>query len=65
MGWGHESEFLKLHTNDEKTNLIMEVKSLSDQGLSQRDIHKKMNISLGAVNKYLKMANNREHPNTP
>lgn len=64
MGWGNENEFLKLHTDDEKTALIKEVKSWSEKGLSQRKIAKEMNISVGAVNKYLKKAKELETVNT-
>ena len=40
----------------EKTELIrIEVKYLLKQGLSQRQIAKKLSMSVGAINKYVKL----------
>jgi len=40
-------------TQQEKENIIQNVKEMSQQGLSQRDIATKLSISVGSVNNYL------------
>lgn len=52
---GNEREHLKQYTEKDKNNVILQVKELSQQGKSQRSISSEIGISLGAVNKYLKL----------
>ena len=52
---GNEREHLKQYTEKDKKNVISQVKELSQQGKSQRVISSEIGISLGAVNKYLKL----------
>ena len=52
--YGNEYEHLKQPSEDDKAILIENVKTLSAQGKTQREISKELGISLGAVNKYLK-----------
>ncbi len=52
---GNEKEHLKQYTEKDKNNVILQVKELSQQGKSQRAISSEIGISLGAVNKYLKL----------
>lgn len=54
VGYGSESEHLKKLENKDKKALINKVKELSASGKSQREIANDLNISVGAVNKYLK-----------
>ena len=55
LGYGAEREHLKeLSSNDREKN-ISEAKELRSQGFTQRQIATQLGISLGAVNKYLKM----------
>lgn len=49
-----EWEHLRQPSADDREVLIQEVKKLSQQGMSQRDIAQKMCISVGSVNNYLK-----------
>lgn len=55
IDFGLEKDHLKIYTDADKEDLIKEVKKLSEEGKSQREISKKMKISVGAVNKYIKM----------
>lgn len=55
VGLGNELEHLKQHTEKDKKNIIYQVKELSQQGKSQRFISSEIGISLGTVNKYLKL----------
>lgn len=55
VGLGNEREHLKQYTEKDKDNIISQVKELSQQGKSQRVISSELRISLGAVNKYLKL----------
>lgn len=55
VGLGNEREHLKQYTEKDKNNIISQVKELSQQGKSQRVISSELRISLGAVNKYLKL----------
>ena len=54
IGFAAEKEHLKERSEDDKANVIEQVKTLSSQGLTQRAISKELAISLGSVNKYLK-----------
>lgn len=55
LEWGCESEHLRQMTATDRDDLIEQVKELSSQGKSQREISKQLGIGLGSVNKYLKM----------
>ena len=50
-----EREHLKQYSEKDRISLIEQVKELSQEGNTQRKISKELNISLGAVNKYLKI----------
>ncbi len=55
LGFGIEREHLKQVSDKDRETLIQQAKELSEKGYSQREISKELSISLGAVNKYLKM----------
>lgn len=55
LNFGNEREHLKALSEGDKADLIEKVKNLSAQGKSQREIMREIGISLGAVNKYLKL----------
>ena len=55
LEWGCESEHLRQMTATDRDDLIEQVKELSSQGKSQREISKQLGIGLGSVNKYRKM----------
>ena len=55
MAFGTEREHLKEVTAKDRETNIEKVKELSQQGKSQRQISAELGISLGAVNKYLKL----------
>ena len=55
IGYGNEREHLKQYTDKDRETNIEKVKELNTQGKSQRQIANEMGISLGAVNKYLKL----------
>lgn len=55
IDFGAEREHLKQITEKDRESLIEQVKELSEKGHSQRSISKELSISLGTVNKYLKM----------
>ena len=55
INFGTEREHLKQFNEGDRENLIEQAKELSKSGLSQRQIATELSISLGAVNKYLKM----------
>jgi len=55
IGYGIESEHLKQFSEKDRNDLIDKAKELSHKGLSQRKISSELGISLGAVNKYLKL----------
>lgn len=57
VNYGSEREYLKDQTKEQRESNITTAHELSKQGLSQRKIAKEMGISVGAVNKYLKMNN--------
>ena len=54
IGYATEKEHLKEFTDKDRTEAINEVKRLSSEGKSQREIARALNLSLGCVNKYLK-----------
>lgn len=54
VGFGTEREHLKELTEKDRETNIEKAKELSQKGYSQRQISTELNISLGAVNKYLK-----------
>jgi len=54
LDFSTEREHLKQPTETDRTKLIEQAKELSQQGRSQRQIAAELNISVGAVNKYLK-----------
>lgn len=53
--YSSESEHLKNFTEQDRDGIIEEVKLLSSEGKTQREISAELGISLGAVNKYLRM----------
>jgi hypothetical protein len=55
IGFGAEREHLKVFSETDRASLVEKVKELSQLGKSQRVISSELNISLGAVNKYLKI----------
>lgn len=55
IGYASEYEFIKEATKDDKETIIEQAKELSRHGKSQRTISVELGISLGAVNKYLKL----------
>jgi len=55
IDFGAEQEHLKQITEKDRESLVEQAKELSEKGYSQRNISKELGISLGAVNKYLKM----------
>lgn len=55
LQYGNENEHLKQRTEKDKQSIIEQVKVMNLQGHSQRKISTELGISLGAVNKYLKM----------
>lgn len=50
----YEHEHLKQHTKEDKEEIVNKVMLLYNKKMSQRDIARECNISLGAVNKYIK-----------
>lgn len=54
VGFGTEREHLKELTEKDRETNIEKAKELSQKGYSQRQISTELNISLGAINKYLK-----------
>lgn len=55
LNFGTEREHLKQISEKDREGIIERAKELSQKGYSQRQISSELNISLGAVNKYLKM----------
>jgi len=55
IDFGTEREHLKQLTEKDRESKIEQVKELSSKGHSQRQIALQLSISLGAVNKYLKL----------
>jgi len=55
LDFGAEREHLKQITEKDRESTIEQAKELSQKGYSQRQISTELGISLGAVNKYLKM----------
>ncbi|WP_209399820.1 AAA family ATPase [Pseudozobellia sp. WGM2] len=55
LDFGAEREHLKQITEKDRKSLIGQAKELSEKGYAQRAISKQLGISLGTVNKYLKL----------
>lgn len=55
LDFGNEYDHLKQKSKDDKELLMEQAKQLSELGKSQREISKELSISVGAVNKYLKL----------
>lgn len=55
VNFGCEREHLKQQSENDRESTIRKVKELSNEGKSQRVIAKELSISVGAVNKYLKI----------
>lgn len=55
INFGTEREHLKQFNEGDREKLIEQAKELSGKGLSQRQIASDLSISVGAVNKYLKL----------
>jgi len=55
VSFGKEWEYLKQHNDTDRENTIEKVKELRQQGKSQRAISAELGVSVGAVNKYLKL----------
>ena len=55
VSFGTEREHLKELSEKDRESTIEKAKELSQKGLSQRSIAAELHISLGAVNKYLKL----------
>lgn len=55
LDFDEERTHLKESSKSDRDEVIELAKELSDSGKSQREISKELNISLGAVNKYLKL----------
>lgn len=55
VDYGSELAHLKQISKEDRETNISRAKELSQQGMSQRQIAKELSISLGAVNKYLKL----------
>ncbi len=54
IGFDSEREHIREPNTNDKSELIATVKQLSHEGKTQRQIAQELNISLGAVNKYIK-----------
>jgi hypothetical protein len=54
LNFSSEREHLKPQSETDRSTLIEKAKELSGQGKSQRQIATELNLSVGAVNKYLK-----------
>lgn len=55
VAFGTEREHLKQFSEKDRESIVERAKELSQQGKSQRQISTELSISLGAVNKYLKI----------
>lgn len=55
LGYCEEREHLREQSQDDKADKVAQVKQLSSEGKSQRDIARQVGLSVGCVNKYLKM----------
>jgi RecA-family ATPase len=55
IGFGNEQEHLKNLSKEDRDAIIEKVKELGKQNRSQRQIAAELSISLGAVNKYLRL----------
>lgn len=52
--YGKEADHLRVFDDEERDNLVEQVRGMSEQGMSQRAIAKELKISPSVVNKYLK-----------
>lgn len=55
IGFGSERTHLKQFTKEDRSTLIEKAKELNQQNRSQREIATELGISVGSVNKYLKL----------
>lgn len=55
LDYGDERQFLTQSSKNDRETVIKEAKALNEKGYSQRQISSELKISLGAVNKYLRM----------
>ena len=55
IGYATEKEHLREPSDKDKAEVINEAKRLSSEGKSQREIARTLNLSVGCINKYLKM----------
>ena len=55
VDYGSEINHLKQISKEDRDTNILKAKELSEKGMSQRQIGRELSISLGAVNKYLKL----------
>jgi RecA-family ATPase len=60
IGYSPESDHLKILSEKEKADLPQRIKNLSEMGLSQREIASRCQVSVGTVNRYLKMNESNE-----
>ena len=56
QGYGTERQHLAGQEERDKQKLVAKAQELSAQGMSQRQVAKELNLSLGVVNKYVNMA---------
>lgn len=55
IGFENEVDHLRIPSKNDRENLIANVKELSQEGKTQREISSHLHMSLGSVNKYLRM----------
>jgi hypothetical protein len=55
IGYGEEYHHLRSHSNQQRQQLIDQITQLHTQGQSQRQISKKLSVSLGFVNRAVQM----------
>jgi RecA-family ATPase len=53
IGHSTERQHLKAWSDEQRTNLLQQVKDMSSEGKSQRQIATELGVSVGVVNKYL------------
>ena len=54
VGYSREAEHLRQPGDNDRADLIAEVKRMAAEGCSQRKIAEELKISVGSVNNYLK-----------
>ncbi len=54
LNYGTERDHLKQRTDNDKSEMVAQVKALKEQGMSQREIANELGIGLGSVNRYLR-----------